>query len=109
MQKYPDQVPLLSLIEPKKLNAAHMRTLTKLVQDKAKATLGAPMIFDVGPSASNISDIQIADMVREWITDNHIPLPKPGEPEPTLMEEMAQREEAQRAVSHDDEGSSAFR
>lgn len=42
---------------------------------------------------------QIADTVREWITENHIPLPKPGEPEPTLMEEMAQREEAQRAVS----------
>lgn len=38
-------------------------------------------------------------MVREWITVNHIPLPKPGEKEPTLMEEMAQREEEKRAVS----------
>ena len=38
-------------------------------------------------------------MVREWISANHVPLPKPGEREPTLMEEMAQREEAQRAVS----------
>ena len=46
-QKYPDHVPLLSLIEPTKLNANHMRTLTKLVQDKAKSLVGAPMIFDV--------------------------------------------------------------
>lgn len=38
-------------------------------------------------------------MVREWISVNHTPLPKPGMPEPTLMEEMAQREEAKRAVS----------
>lgn len=37
-------------------------------------------------------------MAREWITNNHIPFPKPGEQVPTLMEEMAQREEAQRAV-----------
>lgn len=47
VQKYPDHVPLLSLTEPTKLNAGHMRTLTKLVQDKAKSLVGAPMIFDV--------------------------------------------------------------
>lgn len=87
------------MTEPTKLNAGHMRTLTKLVQDKAKSLVGAPMIFDVSWKACVTANSQIADAVREWITENHIALPKPGEPEPTLMEEMAQREEAQRAVS----------
>jgi hypothetical protein len=32
------------------------------------------------------------------MTDHHLSLPKPGEVVPNLMEEMAQREEAQRAV-----------
>ena len=34
-----------------------------------------------------------------WIADNHVPMPKAGEPQRTLMEERALREEAQRAVS----------
>ncbi len=79
------------------------------------AAVGAPMIFDVSLRlyskveqaryamrlvmiAANGMYPQLADTVREWITDNHLPLPKPGEQVPTLMEEMAQREEAQRAV-----------
>lgn len=86
IQHYPAQPPLLSLLDPVKLTAAHVRTLTNLLQEKAKASVGAPMIFD------------LTDLIQSWITDNHIRLPKPGEPEPTLMEEMAQREEAQRAV-----------
>jgi len=42
--------------------------------------------------------LQINDCVIDWISNNHVTLPKLGEKIPTLMEEMAQREEAQRVV-----------
>ncbi|KAL7420932.1 eukaryotic translation initiation factor 2-alpha kinase [Cryptotrichosporon argae] len=83
---YPDQAPPLQLAEPSNLSPTHMSTLSRLLEAKAKASVGAPMIFD------------LADFVREWIATNHMPLTRPGEVVPTLMEEMAQREEAQRAV-----------
>lgn len=44
------------------------------------------------------ADDQLTDFISLWMDKHHVPLPKPGEPEPTLMEEMAIREEAQRAV-----------
>lgn len=47
-QGYPDQAPLLYLIDPIKLTAQHVRELTRLVEDKAKQAVGGgPMIFDV--------------------------------------------------------------
>jgi len=36
--------------------------------------------------------------VENWISINHVPFPKAGELELTLMEEKALREEAERAV-----------
>lgn len=48
LQGYPDQAPLLYLIDPIKLTAQHVRELTRLLEDKAKhAVGGGPMIFDV--------------------------------------------------------------
>jgi len=115
VQLYPHQAPPVLLVDPIGLSAGHVQTLSKLLQEKAMAAVGAPMIFDVSLRlyskveqaryamrlvmiAANGMYPQLADTVREWITDNHLPLPKPGEQVPTLMEEMAQREEAQRAV-----------
>lgn len=105
-QGYPDQAPLLYLIDPIKLTAQHVRDLTRLVDDKAKQAVGGgPMIFDVSGSSMTLSpcdvdvaDTKLCDFIQGWMDENHVPLPKPGEPEPTLMEEMALREEAQRAV-----------
>lgn len=42
---------------------------------------------------------QLTEYVDNWIRDNHVPFPRAGEPELTLMEEKALREEAERAVS----------
>lgn len=42
---------------------------------------------------------QLVEYTENWIQDNHVAFPKAGEPELTLMEEKALREEAERAVS----------
>jgi hypothetical protein len=42
--------------------------------------------------------VQLATYTENWIRENHVPFPKAGEPELTLMEEKALREEAERAV-----------
>ncbi|BEI98202.1 hypothetical protein CcaverHIS631_0305010 [Cutaneotrichosporon cavernicola] len=79
--------PLLYLLEPIKLTAEHVRKLQRALDEKAKSFVGGPAyIFD------------LTDFISLWMDKNHVPLPKPGEPEPTLMEEMAIREEAQRAA-----------
>jgi len=41
---------------------------------------------------------QLTEYVENWIRNNHVPFPRAGEPELTLMEEKALREEAERAV-----------
>jgi hypothetical protein len=43
---------------------------------------------------------QLTEYVENWIRNNHVPFPRAGEPELTLMEEKALREEAERAVGH---------
>jgi len=47
---------------------------------------------------SGLTIHQLTEYVENWIRDNHVPFPKAGEPELTLMEEKALREEAERAV-----------
>ncbi|WVF67821.1 hypothetical protein IAT40_002582 [Kwoniella sp. CBS 6097] len=84
IQAYPQQVPPLSLKQPEYLTARHVQTLHHLVQEKAKSKIGEQMIFE------------LIDTVRDFITDNHAPLPSPGDV--NLMEEKARREEAQRAA-----------
>ncbi|WVQ95416.1 hypothetical protein IAU59_002513 [Kwoniella sp. CBS 9459] len=84
IQAYPQQVPPLSLKEPEYLTAKHVQTLHHLVQEKAMSKVGEQMIFE------------LIDTVRDFITDNHAPLPSPGDV--NLMEEKARREEAQRAA-----------
>ena len=86
-QMYPDQPPVLSLVDSTFLSATHTRTLLKLLQDKAKASVGGQMVFD------------LADYAKDWISHNHLPLPKSTDHIPTLMEEMARREEEKKAVS----------
>nr|XP_019050908.1 PEK/GCN2 protein kinase [Kwoniella bestiolae CBS 10118]OCF29838.1 PEK/GCN2 protein kinase [Kwoniella bestiolae CBS 10118] len=81
---YPQQVPPLSLKSPEYLTASHVQNLHTLVQEKAKSKVGEAMIFE------------LIDTVRDFITDNHAPLPSPGDV--NLMEEKARREEAQRAA-----------
>nr|ODN99778.1 PEK/GCN2 protein kinase [Cryptococcus depauperatus CBS 7855] len=84
IQAYPHQVPPLSLKEPEFLSAKHVQQLHTLVQDKAKSKVGEAMIFE------------LIDTVRDFITNNHAPLPNSGDV--NLMEEKARREEAQRAA-----------
>ncbi|WVR08793.1 hypothetical protein IAU60_005851 [Kwoniella sp. DSM 27419] len=81
---YPQQIPPLSLREPEYLTAKHVQQLHDVVQEKAKSKVGEAMIFE------------LIDTVRDFITDNHAPLPSPGDV--NLMEEKARREEAQRAA-----------
>ncbi|ODN77808.1 hypothetical protein L202_04931 [Cryptococcus amylolentus CBS 6039] len=83
-QAYPQQVPPLSLREPEYLTAKHVQQLHTLVQEKAKSKTGEVMIFE------------LIETVRDFITDNHAPLPNPGDV--NLLEEKARREEAQRAA-----------
>jgi len=47
---------------------------------------------------SGLTIHQLTEYVENWIRNNHVPFPKAGEPELTLMEEKALREEAERAV-----------
>lgn len=47
----------------------------------------------------DLTILQLTEYVDNWIRDNHVPFPRAGEPELTLMEEKALREEAERAVS----------
>nr|XP_019007722.1 PEK/GCN2 protein kinase [Kwoniella pini CBS 10737]OCF46503.1 PEK/GCN2 protein kinase [Kwoniella pini CBS 10737] len=81
---YPQQVPPLSVKSPEYLTAQHVQNLHNLIQEKAKSRVGEAMIFE------------LIDTVRDFITDNHAPLPSPGDV--NLMEEKARREEAQRAA-----------
>ncbi|WWC92548.1 uncharacterized protein L201_007507 [Kwoniella dendrophila CBS 6074] len=81
---YPQHVPPLSLKSPEYLTAKHVQSLHTLIQEKAKSKVGEAMIFE------------LIDTVRDFITDNHAPLPSPGDV--NLMEEKARREEAQRAA-----------
>ena len=48
-QKYPMQVPPLQLADSMGLSAVHVQALLKAVQERAKASVGSPMIFDVSP------------------------------------------------------------
>ncbi|WVQ86282.1 hypothetical protein IAT38_008450 [Cryptococcus sp. DSM 104549] len=84
VQAYPHQVPPLLLREPEYLSASHVQRLHTIVQDKAKSKVGDVMIFE------------LIDTVRDFITENHAPLPSPGDV--NLLEEKARREEAQRAA-----------
>jgi hypothetical protein len=47
---------------------------------------------------SGLTIHQLTEYVENWIRNNHVPFPRAGEPELTLMEEKALREEAERAV-----------
>ncbi|EAL17471.1 hypothetical protein CNBM1630 [Cryptococcus deneoformans B-3501A] len=84
VQAYPHQVPPLLLREPEYLTANHVQQLHKIIQDKARSKVGEVMIFE------------LIDTVRDFISENHAPLPSPGDV--NLMEEKARREEAQRAA-----------
>ncbi|OXG72558.1 eukaryotic translation initiation factor 2-alpha kinase [Cryptococcus neoformans Gb118] len=84
IQAYPHQVPPLLLREPEYLTANHVQQLHRIIQDKAKSKVGEVMIFE------------LIDTVRDFISENHAPLPSPGDV--NLMEEKARREEAQRAA-----------
>ncbi|WWC65005.1 uncharacterized protein I303_107619 [Kwoniella dejecticola CBS 10117] len=81
---YPQQVPPLSVKAPEYLTAKHVQSLHNLIQGKAKSKVGEAMIFE------------LIDTVRDFITDNHAPLPNYGDV--NLMEEKARREEAQKAA-----------
>ncbi|KAK8850742.1 hypothetical protein IAR55_004662 [Kwoniella newhampshirensis] len=81
---YPKQIPPLLLREPEYLTASQIQKLHKLVQEKAKSKVGEAMVFE------------LIDTVRDFITDNHAPLPNPGDT--NLLEEKARREEAQKAA-----------
>ncbi|KAK4689653.1 eukaryotic translation initiation factor 2-alpha kinase 4, partial [Tremellales sp. Uapishka_1] len=102
IKSYPDTPPPLILTDPEKLSNIHIQTLSRLMGEWAKGAVGGPMIFDVRrlrslPTPTDIHS-QLIDRIREWIEYNHLPLPRLGAEVPTLMEEMAQREEAQRAL-----------
>ncbi|KIY32862.1 PEK/GCN2 protein kinase [Cryptococcus gattii E566] len=84
IQAYPHQIPPLLLREPEYLTANHVQQLHRIVQDKARSKVGEVMIFE------------LIDTVRDFISENHAPLPSPGDV--NLMEEKARREEAQRAA-----------
>ncbi|KAL0241915.1 hypothetical protein I308_106089 [Cryptococcus tetragattii IND107] len=84
VQAYPHQIPPLLLREPEYLTANHVQQLHRIVQDKARSKVGEVMIFE------------LIDTVRDFISENHAPLPSPGDV--NLMEEKARREEAQRAA-----------
>lgn len=110
-QKYPDQPPYLKLFEPIGLTGDHVRQLLKLLQDKARSLIGQVMIYEVSRPSTHLRNIlhtihvlsltscKLASFAEMWIADNHVPMPKAGEPQRTLMEERALRAEAQRAVS----------
>ncbi|ORX40873.1 kinase-like domain-containing protein [Kockovaella imperatae] len=83
-KKYPQQPPPITLLHPVFLSANHVHILSKLLSDTAKARVGDMMIYE------------LADTAIEWISNNHLPLPKPGEA-PNLMAELARREETKRA------------
>jgi translation initiation factor 2-alpha kinase 4 len=46
-QMYPKQPPQLAVMNPKNLSAEHVKTLSKVLQDKAKTLVGEEMIFTV--------------------------------------------------------------
>ena len=46
--------------------------------------------------------LQLVMLAQDWITENHLKLPNLDEVVPNLMEQMAQREQAQRDVSYED-------
>jgi hypothetical protein len=54
---YPKQPPQLAVMNPKNLSAEHVKTLSKVLQDKAKTLVGEEMIFTVGLEQITATDL----------------------------------------------------
>jgi hypothetical protein len=54
---YPKQPPQLAVMNPKNLSAEHVKTLSRVLQDKAKTLVGEEMIFTVGLGQSTAADL----------------------------------------------------
>ena len=75
--------------------------MLKELQEVCRKNIGEDMIVLVSAFIAQKSGLtihQLTEYVENWIRNNHVPFPKAGEPELTLMEEKALREEAERAV-----------